>query len=57
MMPCFINFGSTAAIQAHDLFGHFTLVCSFFDKISEGPDSFLPPLYVSTYLLRFPVTL
>ena len=23
-----------------DLFGRFTLVCSFFDKIAEGPDSF-----------------
>ena len=23
-----------------DLFGRFTLVCSYFDKIAEGPDSF-----------------
>ena len=23
-----------------DLFGRFTLVCSFFDNITEGPDSF-----------------
>ena len=39
-----------------DLFGRFTLVCSFFYKIAEGPDSFCHHcIYSKKYTKKHPL--